>query len=200
MAEIEHANRHHWDARAKDYDTKPWQQKMINTIYGALAKERDMFGLSTENDKPQNFRLLDYACGPGTVTRALLPYVSHIQGIDVSDGMVAEYNSRSEAAGTTKIASAIQGNLLGDEPYITKVSSSGETERSTAIDSDASLQDFDAAVVGLGFHHFSDYVGSLRKLAQRVKPGGVVGIIDLAPSEKVCSPKRTTRMLTKTIG
>ena len=180
MSDIEHANRHHWDSRAKDYDTKPWQQKMINIIYSAAARERDIFGLSVADEKVQDFKLLDYACGPGTVTRALLPYVSHIQGIDVSDGMVEEYNSRSEAAGTTKVASAMQGNLLGDEPYVT-----GPSGKRTDTESDPSLNGFDAAVVGLGFHHFTDYAGSLKKLAQRVKPGGVVGIIDLAPSDKV---------------
>ena len=94
--------------------------------------------------------------------------------------MIAEYNERSEKAGTTNIASALQGNFLGDDPYITK---SGE--KSHEIESDPELNNFDGAIVGLGFHHFSDWVGSLQKLAKRVKPGGVVGIIDLAPSEKV---------------
>lgn len=180
MSELEEANRHHWDSRAKDYDTKPWQQKMINYIYGALAQERDLFGLSKDENGVQEFRLLDYACGPGTVTRALLPYVSHILGIDVSDGMVAEYNSRSEAAGTTNVASAVQGNLLADEPYVTKAGT-----KTNDFETDRSLNDFDAVIVGLGFHHFSDWSGSLQKLSQRVKPGGIVGIIDLVPSEEV---------------
>jgi SAM-dependent methyltransferase len=96
--------------------------------------------------------------------------------------MVAEYNSRSEAAGTLKIASAVQGNLLGDEPYLT-----WGGNKVNNIETDASMNDFDTVIVGLGFHHFSDWAGSLRKLAQRVKPGGIVGIIDLVPSEEVRS-------------
>jgi SAM-dependent methyltransferase len=180
MSEIEHANKHHWDGKAKDYDTKPWQQTMINYIYGALAEHRDMFDLNKTTSSKQDYKLLDYACGPGTVTRSLLPYVTSIQAIDVSDGMVAEYNERSEKAGTTDIASAIQGNLLGDEPYVTR-----DGSKDLDIEGNPKLNDFDAVIVGLGFHHFSDWTGSLQKLALRVKPGGVVGIIDLEPSELV---------------
>jgi SAM-dependent methyltransferase len=183
MSEIEQANRHHWDGRAKDYDTKPWQQKMMNYIYGELAEHRDMFDLSKDTEKVEDFKLLDYACGPGTVTRALLPFVSHIQGIDISDGMVAEYNSRSEAAGTSQVASAVQGNLLGDEPYISDSEKEGGKDHD--IESNLKFNDFDAVIVGLGFHHFTDFANALRKLSQRVKPGGMVGIIDLVPSEEV---------------
>ncbi|KIW09356.1 uncharacterized protein PV09_00254 [Verruconis gallopava] len=180
MSDIEHANRHHWDSRAKEYDTKPWQKKLIETVYGELVQQRDLFGLSKQEGR-QEFKLLDYACGPGTVTRALIPYVSHVQGVDVSGGMVDEYNSRSRAAGTEHVASAVQGNLLGDNPYIVPP---GSEEKDVDLASDGRFSDFDAVIVGLGFHHFEDWVGSLRKLAQRVKPGGVVGIIDLAPSEE----------------
>jgi SAM-dependent methyltransferase len=182
MSEIERANRHHWDGRAKDYDTKPWQKKMIAYIYGQLAEQRELFGLSKEDAK-QEFRLLDYACGPGTVTRALIPYVSHVQGVDISGAMAEEYNSRSRDAGTADSASAVQGNLLADEPYIMTDASSGE--KVLGVEREARFNDFDAVIVGLGFHHFSDYAGSLEKLKLRVKVGGVVGIIDLAPSEQV---------------
>lgn len=183
MSEIEHANRHHWDTRVKDYDSAPWQKKMISYIYGQVAEQRELFGLSKTGDR--DFRLLDYACGPGTVTRALLPYVSHVQGIDVSDAMVAEYNERSRATGDAEKASAVQGNLLADQPYLTDESTG---EKVLDFSSNPKFDDFDAVVVGLGFHHFPTWAKSLKTLSERVKPGGVVGIIDLAPSEKVCCP------------
>ena len=72
VSEIEQYNRQHWDGKAKNYDAKPWQQKMINYIYGALAEQRDLFGLTKDDDERHDFRLLDYACGPGTVTKVSL--------------------------------------------------------------------------------------------------------------------------------
>jgi len=43
-------------------------------------------------------------------------------------------------------------------------------------------KEYDVAAVGLGFHHFSDSERCLRRLAQRVKEGGVVLILDWLPS------------------
>lgn len=192
---IEHANSAHWDTRAKDYDSKPWQKQLVQYIGDQLTAHRDMFGYPKEETdsnhqkdqekegEKQTFRLLDYACGPGTVTRPLLPFTSRIVGVDISAGMVAEYNERSEKAGTKGVAYAVQGNLVGEEAYVIRAGGDGHKSHDHAKDEE--FNGFDAVIVGLGFHHFEDWKGSLRKLAQRVKPGGVVGIIDMAPSEMV---------------
>jgi SAM-dependent methyltransferase len=49
---------------------------------------------------------------------------------------------------------------------------------------------FDLAVVGLGFHHFDDPNLAARRLAARLKPGGVLVILDFLPHAKpdVSSP------------
>jgi SAM-dependent methyltransferase len=96
--------------------------------------------------------------------------------------MVEEYNRRAQAAGAAEIASAMQGNLLAQEPYF-KDPKTGE--KVLNFSQDPRFNDFDAVIVGLGFHHFDNYAGSMRKLAERVKDGGAVGIVDLVPSEKV---------------
>lgn len=41
--------------------------------------------------------------------------------------------------------------------------------------------DFDLAGVGLGFHHFDDPELSARRLADRLRPGGVLFILDFLP-------------------
>lgn len=46
---------------------------------------------------------------------------------------------------------------------------------------DAKFFDFDLAVVGLGFHHFDDPALAARRLVARLRPGGVLMIIDFLP-------------------
>lgn len=79
--------------------------------------------------------------------------------------MVAEYNSRMGTLGIPN-ASAVVGNFLSD----------------TATPSVAEYHDFSIAAVGLGFHHFHDSKLVLARLAERVRPGGVVLILDWLPS------------------
>ena len=62
---------------------------------------------------------------------------------------------------------AVQGNLLSATP-------------SPSL-ADPDLSGFDIAVVGLGFHHFDDPSLAARRLAERLKPGGVLLILDFLP-------------------
>lgn len=43
------------------------------------------------------------------------------------------------------------------------------------------FSNFDMACVGLGFHHFDDPELAAKRLVQRLKPGGVLVIIDFLP-------------------
>lgn len=43
---------------------------------------------------------------------------------------------------------------------------------------------FDVAAVGLGFHHFDDPALAARRLAERLRTGGVLVILDFLPHEK----------------
>ena len=47
--------------------------------------------------------------------------------------------------------------------------------------SSADFQSFDLAAVGLGFHHFGDPDFAARQLAARLRPGGVLFIVDFLP-------------------
>lgn len=97
--------------------------------------------------------------------QALGPFINESVGIDVSEGMVDRFNKLSSAglAGGAK-AQAHVGNLLSSTP--------------PSEFSSARYQNFDIAAIGLGFHHFSDHAAALRTLAERLRGGGVLVIID----------------------
>lgn len=90
--------------------------------------------------------------------------------------MVQRYNDIfSSSTSPPFVARAIEADLLSSDS-----SSTSTTETGTEIVAIAN-NDFDLAVVGLGFHHFHDPAHALQVLAQKVRVGGVVGIVDFLP-------------------
>jgi SAM-dependent methyltransferase len=86
--------------------------------------------------------------------------------------MVAVYNKNASNQGISpNEMSASVGNLLVP------------TDPSPADFKGEEWFNFDLAVVGLGFHHFEDPALAATRLAERLKPGGVLLIIDFMPHE-----------------
>jgi SAM-dependent methyltransferase len=86
--------------------------------------------------------------------------------------MVAEYNTGASNQGIPESEMhAIVGNII---------------DASTSPDPSLSapeLYNFDIAAVGMGWHHFTDPSFAAKQLAKRLKPGGVLLIIDFLPHE-----------------
>jgi SAM-dependent methyltransferase len=166
------------------YTEKEWQRDFMNKMTAFLLLNINWIGVpfneisSTfeSSSAPTSLRVLDYACGPGTMTAALENRATEYCGIDLSDGMVNAYNERfnSETSESQKFqAHAIVGNLL--------------EETVPEHLSDPRFFRFDLAVVGVGFHHFSDVQLATKRLAERLKPDGVLLIVDFlshAPEDK----------------
>ena len=111
------------------------------------------------------------ACGTGSITKALGPFVTTIQGIDISENMVEQYNKAALSSGSKpESANAVVGDLFAE-----KVSEHLAGPR---------FQSFDIAVIGLGFHHFEDPTLSVKRLVERLKPEGVLVIVDFLPFDK----------------
>ena len=94
--------------------------------------------------------------------------------MDISENMIAAYNARFGSDGSGEgddrklHARAALGNLLAEDENDIPASL-GEKE----------MQDFDLAIIGLGFHHFSNLELCVKRLMQRLKNGGVFAIVDL---------------------
>lgn len=84
--------------------------------------------------------------------------------------MVNKFNEHARKAGLDPSRiHAIEGDLCSDPPTVSF------TEMSST--------NFDIAVVCAGFHHFNDTELATKRLAERLKPGGVLLIMDfLTPS------------------
>lgn len=147
-------------------------------------------------ESEQKVRVLDYACGPGTITHALGSRATEYTGIDLSENMVKAYNLRfnpipdaavpgpsSDADGVydsndeTLTAHAVVGNLLDAK------------EPSPSHLATPEYFDFDLVVVGLGFHHFSDIALATTRLVERLRPGGVFLILDFVTHAMDENPK-----------
>lgn len=180
MADHTDMNRAHFDEHAKTYNSR--FQKTIEQLIAEIQKRKDWIGVDWVEDSDQEHsssaspqktvRLLDYACGTGLVTRALLPYITTSIGIDLSPNMVAEFNTLASNQGLSPTEMhAYVGNLL---------STSSTANAETNLE-DEKFCDFDLAVVGLGFHHFDNPKDATKQLAKRLKKGGALMIIDFLP-------------------
>ncbi|KAK5154051.1 hypothetical protein LTR04_006095 [Oleoguttula sp. CCFEE 6159] len=176
MSAFTEANRRAFDDIAAEYDTQPWQRKMAMTLTHGVQERLDWFGVKWKDEGEaegeegkREVKLLDYACGSGMVSRALMPVVTTIRGIDISSNMVDAYNARARASNLSQLQmSAVVGDLFATPP---SPSLSGPE-----------YTDFDVAAVGLGFHHFEDPALAIKRLAERLKVGtGVLVILDFLP-------------------
>ncbi|KAI9886855.1 MAG: hypothetical protein M1823_001354 [Watsoniomyces obsoletus] len=168
MSETAEANRKYWNQQAQKYNDAPWKAKVFEQMTGMIKKHNDWLGVDWS--KGSSIRVLDYACGPGTVSQALASYEAKFQGMDVAPNMVEAYNANAKSMGLyPDTMSAVVGNLVDTAP----------TSNSSSISLDE-YTNFDLIVVGMGFHHFPDPPLAAKVLAERLKPdSGVLMIIDI---------------------
>ena len=100
-----------------------------------------------------------------------------LRGIDVSSGMVAQYNATAQKQGLSQQEMrAVQDDLLAESSDV-----------ASSLEDNDEFFGFDVAVVCMGLHHVKDAPKLVEKLAQRLRAGGVLVIVDgLSPSESGC--------------
>lgn len=97
--------------------------------------------------------------------------------MDISSGMVNQYNQMAEYNGyTPHKMRAIQGDLLN----------SSSSSSSSAMNS-SSFDNFDVIVMCMALHHVDDHDKMVKRLVKRLKPGGTLVVIDwVAVTESGC--------------
>ncbi|KAG8808572.1 hypothetical protein FRC17_003887, partial [Serendipita sp. 399] len=152
---IEEANVAHFDKFAQNYDDNPFVDQVAKQVVDLI---RNKVALSEESTI-----MLDYACGTGQISRKSEPYVKKVIGVDISQGMVNQYNQRAsdQAIPQEKMQALCIPRLHGD-------------------DSDLDGQKFDIIICAQAYHHFSDINKVTKDLTNLLKPGiGRLFIADL---------------------
>ncbi|KAL3461344.1 S-adenosyl-L-methionine-dependent methyltransferase [Aspergillus heterothallicus] len=161
-------NRQVFEKKSRTYksDFAKGVESLVNVTQTQRTWVSDVW-TDTEAGRGKELKMLEYACGPGHISLALAPFVSSVVGMDISDGMIHEFNKNVHEAGRSDTMTGVKANLLAD----------------TTPEEVAGPQyfDFDIVVVSMALHHFEHPEKALKSLGTRLKQGGVMMIIDLIP-------------------
>ncbi|KAL6237714.1 hypothetical protein BDW75DRAFT_238134 [Aspergillus navahoensis] len=191
MTNLTEVNRKHFDKVASNHQNDFGE--LINATIAELKSRRSWIsprladGASNSDldiGVGDEVRLLDYACGSGTVSKALAPYATQTIGLDLSANMVSEYNNAArEIFGAHEPAAVrmegFQHDLLGSSD------TSGSANTAAGADNSplpsGTLDPFDIIVVGMALHHVADPGRLLKRFSELLKPGGVCIVLDMVP-------------------
>ncbi|OAG37912.1 hypothetical protein AYO21_07884 [Fonsecaea monophora] len=192
------ANRAHWNNFASRYTSEEWQRDLLNKVTAFIHQHVDWIGVdfidpsaTFETQSPSSpkrqVRVLDYACGPGTITHALGARATEYVGIDLSENMVKAYNMRfnPDSTNTGNTSSSVDGSFGLDDRLDENLTAHAvvgnlldpKDPRPSHLAS-PKFFDFDLVAVGLGYHHFQDIQLATKRLVERLRPGGVFLILD----------------------
>ncbi|KAH7165776.1 S-adenosyl-L-methionine-dependent methyltransferase [Dactylonectria macrodidyma] len=171
-------NKEHFDQVAADVFAIPWIVELSNQITADLQQNVEWIGIkrpAAEGDS-RTIKMLDYACGNGLASRTLAPFVDSIRGMDISPGMVEQYNKKAQEEGfSPEQRHAIACDLLRPDATL-----------SPELDSQE-FHGFDIIAMCMALHHVEDHRLMIQKLSERLAEGGVLAIVDwVAPSESGC--------------
>lgn len=162
-----------------------------------LKGNAEWIGIQTSDaENTGQTKLMDYACGNGIVSRvssgsslserlyiiltqvvpkSLHPHFSKCIGVDLSDGMLDKYRATAADLGLDESRMiAIQGDLLA--PTV---------KPTTPPLSEDELNGFDLVAICMALHHVEDIDLATKRLAERLRPGGVLLIIDWATRDSL---------------
>lgn len=120
--------------------------------------------MELKNFFKNNFKVLDFACGPGLVSIALAPYASEIIGLDIAQMMVNTYNERFKIQGIDP--KEVHAELIDQKGSKGNLFVSPKDEY------------FDAAICSASYHHLPNPTDTTQKIMETLKPGGKLFVFD----------------------
>ncbi|KAG7092764.1 hypothetical protein E1B28_009088 [Marasmius oreades] len=150
------ANVTHWDRMAQDIDQTPWGIAGMNIWKKLLPHVLQAAPFNKETSE-----VMDFGCGNGFNSSLLVPHSKSILGVDISSGMVDEYNRNMERWGLAEEGkfSAVRADLHED-------GSSFAGKR------------FDIIFSCMVYHHLPSIHVTTKTLATYLKPGGYLLVMD----------------------
>ncbi|KAL0947681.1 hypothetical protein HGRIS_013769 [Hohenbuehelia grisea] len=146
------ANEAHFDNVSAKVNSIPLAQQLGRFNAGLL---RSIYPFD-----PAKTEVMDFACGTGLIAQHLSEHCKSILGVDISQGMVDEFNRLAESLKIPRDKmSAIRTTLTGAE---------GELEG----------RKFDVIACVMAYHHFPSLSDTTRVLVHFLKPGGTLLVID----------------------
>ncbi|KAL8978994.1 MAG: hypothetical protein Q9205_005571 [Flavoplaca limonia] len=146
----------------------PWIVALSNQIINEILARLDWIGIPTSPEdgstdcekKTYSYRLLDYACGEGVISRGIFNYIDEAWGIDLSSRMVNTFNLRAAAFDMPKRKRmfAVQGDLLNPD-----------SKKAGGFLKGKEWFGFDAAVMSMALHHVEEPGAAVRILVERLK-------------------------------
>uniref|UniRef100_A0A0W0FWP2 Hexaprenyldihydroxybenzoate methyltransferase n=1 Tax=Moniliophthora roreri TaxID=221103 RepID=A0A0W0FWP2_MONRR len=184
--ELVRNNKVHWDTVAQNFDKNPWgilhmklSRKLLPHILKAAPFDK---GFS---------EVMDFGCGNGFNSSLLAIDTKSILGVDISNGMVDEYNRNVEKWGFNKISST-KGKLKAVRADI--------TDKESGIPPELQGRQFDIIFCCMTYHHLPSIVDTTRALADFLKPGGTLLVVDWVKPEIMLELSEDQQSLIKVPG
>ncbi|KAK7053148.1 hypothetical protein VNI00_003767 [Paramarasmius palmivorus] len=157
-------NKAHWDKVSKNFDKNPW-----GILHMKLSRKLLSHVLKAAPFDKESSEVMDFGCGNGFNSSLLALDSKALVGVDISNGMVEEYNRNVEKWGFNKIPST-KGKV--------KAVCADITNKEAALPSELEGRKFDIIFCCMTYHYLPDINDTTRALASFLKPGGTLLVID----------------------
>ena len=140
-----------FNREASQWDENPQRRAIAHCVAQAIID-------ATTPQKTMN--AMEFGCGTGLVTMEIAPLVKTLSAVDTSREMLAVLHEKIKTSGLTTI-----------EATCINLSSPSE--------SDLHEKSFELIYSSMTLHHIDDTAEFIRRLSDRLSPGGVVALADL---------------------